>query len=196
MYRFFSSACFWASDVARYTFSIHGCLVRRAASHTRSIVFQKMLWAISNTRRTVCIFSIRVRFPRVIRRVVFLHLWAFLGTGSFIIKVSTGKTLARQRARASSGAKGIATVTRVRAEAAALVALRATVRFRELLAIVGTFTPAAGFAAGMASRAVPFCRLKVISVNVCGVDAGNDLFPVDGLHMAKVVVVVNADTAS
>lgn len=50
-------------DIARFTFTVHSRFVRRAASHTRTIVFQQMLGAITHTRRTVGVLTIGVRFP-------------------------------------------------------------------------------------------------------------------------------------
>lgn len=89
-----------------------------------------------------------------------------MGTSAFIVEVSAGEALARQWARAAAGTKGVATVSRVGPVASTLRALRAAVRFRELLTVFFTLAPAAGFAFDMATRAVALWSREVIDVDV------------------------------
>ena len=47
----------------------------------------------------------------------------------------------------------------------------------------------------MARCAVPLRLLEVVDVDVAGVLTGDDLFPLDGLDVTKVVIVENAHRA-
>ena len=96
---------------------------------------------------------------------------------------------------ASSGAKEMAAISRLRSETATLMALRAAVDLAELLAVVGALTPAPPIAGLVTRGAVPLGLLELVHVEVLGVGAGDDLLPLDGLDVAEVVVVQDAHTA-
>jgi hypothetical protein len=72
------------------------------------------------------------------------------------------------------------------------VTLRTAVDFGELLTVFGSLAPAALLARLVTGRAFAFRLRKVVDVDVLGADARDDLLPVDGLHVAQVVVVEQA----
>lgn len=88
----------------------------------------------------------------------------------------------------------MAALARFGSEAPTLMALGAAVDLGELLTILRPFTPAAGLARLVTSRAVPLRLRKVVDVDVLGAGARDDLLPVDGFHVAEVVVVEQAAT--
>ena len=94
--------------------------------------------------------------------------------------------------RASPGAKEMAALSGLAPEAPAAVALRAAVELGELLAVVGALAPAAGGAGLVAGHAAALGLLELVDVEVPVAGAGDDLFPLDGLDVAQVVVVHDA----
>lgn len=72
------------------------------------------------------------------------------------------------------------------------MALRAAVELGELLAVVGTLAPAAGGAGLVAGDAAALGLLEHVDVKVPVTGAGDDLFPLDSLDVAQVVVVHDA----
>ena len=94
--------------------------------------------------------------------------------------------------RASPGAKEMAALSGLAPEAPAAVALRAAVELGELLAVVGALAPAAGGAGLVAGDAAALGLLELVDVEVPVAGAGDDLFPLDGLDVAQVVVVHDA----
>lgn len=97
-------------------------------------------------------------------------------------------------AGAAAGAKQVATFPRPRSETASLMALRAAIDLGELLAIFGAFAPTAGLARFVTRRAFALRFREIVDVDDLGAGARDDLFPVDGLHVAQVVVVEQAAT--
>ena len=89
----------------------------------------------------------------------------------------------------------VATFPRPRSKASAAVALGSAVDLAELLAVVGAFPPAAVFARLVAWCAVPLWLREVVHVDILRPRPRDDLLPLDGLDVAKVVVVQDADTA-
>ena len=88
----------------------------------------------------------------------------------------------------------MATLSRLRAEAPSAVTLSSAVCLGELLAIVGPLAPATGLAGLVARRAVSLGLLEVVDVHVSALRCpGDDLIPLDGLDVAEVVVVEDAD---
>ena len=97
--------------------------------------------------------------------------------------------------RASPGAKEVAALSRLRAEAPPSVALRGAVQLGELLAVVGALAPAPVLARLVAGGAVPLRLREVVHVDVLRPRPRDDLLPLDRLDVAEVVVVQDAHTA-
>ena len=97
--------------------------------------------------------------------------------------------------RAPPGTEEMATLPWPGSEAPATVALGRAVDLAELLAVVGPFPPAAVFARLVAWCAVPLWLREVVHVDILRPRPRDDLLPLDGLDVAKVVVVQDADTA-
>jgi len=89
----------------------------------------------------------------------------------------------------------MAALARLGPETPALMALGAAVDLGEFLAVLRSFAPAAGAARVVALGALALRLGKVVNVDVLGAGAGDDLLPVDGLHVAQVVVVEQAAAA-
>ena len=90
----------------------------------------------------------------------------------------------------------MATLSRLRAKAPSAVTLSSAVCLGELLAVVGPLAPAASLAGLVARRAVSLGLLEVVDVHVSALRRpGDDLVPLDGLDVAEVVVVEDADTS-
>jgi hypothetical protein len=70
-----------------------------------------------------------------------------------------------------------------------LVALRAAIDFGKFLAIFGAFAPTTALTRIMAWWAVPLRLRKIVNVNEFRSRTRYDLLPVDGFHVAQVVVV-------
>ena len=108
---------------------------------------------------------------------------------------TTYETVALLRSGAATGAKEMAALARLGSETAPLVALGTAVDFGELLAVFGALAPTAGRAGLVALGAFAFRLGEVVDVDVLGTGTGDDLLPVDGLHVAQVVVVEQTATA-
>ena len=80
-------------------------------------------------------------------------------------------------------------------KAPAAVALRRAVDLAELLAVVGSFSPAPVLARLVARRAVPLRFREVVHVDILRPRPRDDLLPLDGLDVAEVVVVEDAHAA-
>ena len=91
----------------------------------------------------------------------------------------------------------MAALPRLRAEAAAAVALRRAVDLAEALAVVRPGSPAAplGGTGRVAAGAVPLPLREVVHVDVVSARTGQDFVPVDGFDVAQVVVVEEACAA-
>ena len=96
---------------------------------------------------------------------------------------------------ATTSAEEVAAFPGLGPEASALVALGAAVDLREPLAVLGALAPTSLRAGLVAWRAVALGLVEVVVVDVLGVGAGDDLLPVDGLDVAEVVVVQDANAA-
>ena len=79
---------------------------------------------------------------------------------------------------------------------AATVTLGSAVGLGELLAVGGALAPAPSLAGLMAWGAFSLGLLEVVDVDISALwRPSDDLIPLDGLDMAEVVVVENADTS-
>lgn len=155
-----------------------------------------MLRAILDAGRPVRVLSFGIRFPGIRDRVVPVHWRAFLLADAVIVKVLAGQAVGLLGTDTASGAEQMAAFSGVRAEAPTLMTLRRAVDLRELLAVVGTFTPASAFAGRITGRTLSFRVGKVVLINHLELGTGQDLFPVDVAHMAEVVVVEEANRAA
>jgi len=154
-----------------------------------------MLGAGLDTGGPVGVLALGVHLPRVGYRVVALHGRAFLLADAIVEEVAARETVALLRSGAATGAKEMAALARLGSETAPLVALGTAVDFGELLAVFGALAPTAGRAGLVALGAFAFRLGEVVDVDVLGTGAGDDLLPVDGLHVAQVVVVEQTATA-
>lgn len=155
-----------------------------------------MFGTVSNTRGSVRILSVGVHLPRVSGGVVALHGRTLLRAETVVVEVAAREAVALLGALAAARAEQVTALAGVGSEAAALPALRAAVVLGELLAVLGSFAPAARAAALVASGALPLGGGEVVHVDVLCLGTGDDLVPADGLHVAQVVVVVDAHTAA
>ena len=96
---------------------------------------------------------------------------------------------------APPGTEEVATLPWPGSKAPAAVALRRTVDLAELLAVVGSLSPAPVLARLVARRAVPLRFREVVHVDVLRPRPRDDLLPLDRLDVAEVVVVQDAHTA-
>ena len=94
---------------------------------------------------------------------------------------------------APPGTEEMATLPWPGPEAPATVALGRAVDLAELLAVVGSLAPTPVLARLVAGGAVPLGLGEVVHVDVLGGVARDDLVPLDGLDVAEVVVVEDAD---
>lgn len=83
-------------------------------------------------------------------------------------------------------------VSGLRSKTSALVALGTAVDFRELLTVVRPFAPASTRARFVARRTFPFRVGEIVQVHPLGPLTGDDLVPVDGAHVAQIVVIDHA----
>ena len=82
----------------------------------------------------------------------------------------------------------------LRPETSSAVTLGSTVGLGELLAVGRTLAPAPGLAGLMTRAALSLRLLEVVDVDVSALRSpGDDLVPLDGLDVAEVVVVEDAD---
>jgi len=84
------------------------------------------------------------------------------------------------------------TVSGLGAETSALVTLWTAVDFRELLTVMRPFAPASTRARFVARWTFPFRIGEIIQVHPLGPLTGDDLIPVDGAHVAQIVVIDHA----
>ena len=96
---------------------------------------------------------------------------------------------------APPGTEEVATLPWPGSKAPAAVALRRTVDLAELLAVVGSLSPAPVLARLVARRAVPLRFREVVHVDVLRPRPCDDLLPLDRLDVAEVVVVQDAHAA-
>ena len=96
---------------------------------------------------------------------------------------------------APSRAEEVATLPWPGSEAPAAVALGRAVDLAELLAVVGSLSPAPVLARLVARRAVPLRFREVVHVDVLRPRPCDDLLPLDRLDVAEVVVVQDAHAA-
>lgn len=124
-----------------------------------------------------------------------MHGRAFLRAHAVVEEVLAGKTIALFGTGTPTGAKKMATLARIRAEAPALPALRRAVRLRVPLTVLRAFAPAALLAASVAVRTGALRRREIVHVEVPAALTGNYFLPIDSLDVAEVVVVVHAHAA-
>ena len=105
------------------------------------------------------------------------------------------QTIRLLRPGTATGTEEVAALARLRSETSSRVALVGAAYLGELLAVVGTFSPAAVRAGLVAGSAVSLGLGEVVHVDVLGGVARDDLVPLDGLDVAEVVVVQDAHTA-
>ena len=96
---------------------------------------------------------------------------------------------------APSRAEEVATLPWPGSEAPAAVALGRAVDLAELLAVVGSLSPAPVLARLVARRAVPLRFREIVHVDVLRPRPCDDLLPLDRLDVAEVVVVQDAHAA-
>ena len=154
-----------------------------------------MLGAVLDAGGAVGVLSVGVLLPLVLDGVVALHGRALLLADAVVEEVAARQAVGLLGAGAAAGAEEVAALARLRAEAAAAVALRAAVELGELLAVVGALAPAAGRAGLVARHAVPLGLGELVHVDELLPGAGDDLLPLDGLDVAQVVVVHDADAS-
>lgn len=184
---------FWTRTITGNTFSVNRFLSGRAVPDARTEVLEQMLRTVLDTCSSIGILPFRVSLPRVRDRIIPVHRWAFLFAYAVIIEVLTGKAVRLFGSDTAARAEQVTAFPWVRAEAASLVALRRAIDLRELLAVVSTFTPATTFAGGIASWTLAFWVSEIILVHHLELGTGEDLFPVDVAHMAKVIIIEEAD---
>lgn len=155
-----------------------------------------MLGTIPDAGGTVRVFALRVGLPRVGGRVVVLHRRALLRAHAIVVEVAARDAVALLGALATARAEQVAAIARVRPVAPALPALRAAVRFRKLLTVLWTLTPASRLTTLVARRTFALRRRKIVHVDVLGFLPRYDLFPVYCAHVAEVVVFVDADATA
>lgn len=124
-----------------------------------------------------------------------LHGRTFLGAHPVVEEILAGETVTLFGTGAATGAKEMATFTRIRAEASALPALGRAVRLRVPLTVLRTFAPAALLAALVAFRTDALRRREIIHIKVPSPLAGDYFLPIDSLDVAEIVVVVHAHAA-
>lgn len=180
-----------------------------------------MFRAVFHASRAIRVLSVWVCFPRVRYGVITLHRRTFLSANAIVVEISTrlrndekktrvtyGKEHARAiricnaykaialfRSRATAGAKQMATVSGLRAETPALVTLRTAVDFRELLTVMRPFAPASTRARFVARRTFSFRIREIIHVHPLGPLTGDDLVPINGAHVAQIIVIDHADVS-
>lgn len=128
--------------VARLAFAILCCFIRWTRANTGTRILKQMLGTIPDTCRSIRVLSVRIRFPQIVGRIVLLHWRTLLFAHAVIVEIPACQAVLLCGSCASAGAKQVAAIARLRAEATALGALRRAIGFAELLAIVGAFAPA------------------------------------------------------
>lgn len=121
-----------------------------------------------------------------------MHRWTFLCADAVVEEILAGQTVALLGAGTPAGAKKMATLAWIRAEAPALPTLGRAVRLRVPLTVLWAFAPATLFAACITVRTSALRRRKVVHVEVPAALPGNYFLPIDSLDVAEVVVVVHA----
>lgn len=174
---------------------VFGLLVGRTRADAGPVVLEQMFGTVLDARGPVRVLPLRIVLPRVGRRVVDLHRRALLRADPAVVKVPTSYTVTLLGARAAPRTEQVAALARVRSETPALVALRAAVLLGELLTVLLALPPTALLAALVAQGAVPFGGGEIVHEHVTTHRIGDDLLPVDGLDVAEVVVVEEADAA-
>ena len=145
--------------------------------------------------RSVRVLAVRILLPRVLDWIVPLHRWAFLLANPVVVKVSASQAIRLLRSRAATGTEQMAALSRLGPETPSLMALRTAVDFRELLAIVRSFTPASSFAGLVARGTISFRFMETVNVQVFGSWTGDYLIPLNRLDVAQVVIVENANAS-
>lgn len=112
-----------------------------------------------------------------------------------IEKVTTREAIALFGSRAASSAEKVAAFARFRSETTPLVTLRTAIDFGEFLAIFWPLAPATGLARFVTRRTISFGFSEIVNPNVFRCGTGDNLFPVDCLHVAEVVVVEESTAA-
>lgn len=105
------------------------------------------------------------------------------------------ETIALLRSRATAGTKQMTAVPGLGPETSALVTLGAAVDLGELLTVVRTLAPTTARARFVAWRTFAFGVGKIVQVHPLGPLARDDLVPVNGAHVAQIVVVDHAHVA-
>lgn len=98
-------------------------------------------------------------------------------------------------AGATASAKQVTAISGLGAETPALVTLGTAIDLGEFLTVVLTFAPTTGRARLVAGRALPFRVAEVVRVQPLGPLAGDDFFPINGAHVAQIVVIDHAHIA-
>lgn len=112
-----------------------------------------------------------------------------------VVKIPTRDAVVLLWSRAATRAEEMTAFARIRAEAAALVALRTAVLLGELLTIFLAVAPASLGAVFVALRTNAFRRSEGVVVQIRAVGVGYDFFPVDGFDVAEVVVAEEPDAS-
>lgn len=121
-----------------------------------------------------------------------MHGWTFLRAHAVVEEVLAGETVALLGTITATGAKKMATLAGIRAEAPALPALRRAICLRVSLTVFRALAPAALLAAFVAIRTDALRRREIVHVKVFTPLPGNYFLPINGLDVAEVVVVVHA----
>lgn len=96
---------------------------------------------------------------------------------------------------ATTRTKQMTAVSGLRAKTSTLVTLGTAVDFWELLTVMGSFAPTATSARFVARWTFSFRIREIIHVHPFGPLTGDDLIPVDGAHMAQIIVIDHAHIA-
>lgn len=152
-----------------------------------------MFWAILDASSSVRVFSLRVFLPTVGDGVVDLHWGTFLLANSVIEKVPACQAIGLFGSGTAASAEKMAAFSGFGTETSSGVALRGAVDLGESLAVSGSLPPASLFAGFVAGSAVSLGLREVVHVDVLGGGSGDDLLPLDGLDVAEVVVVEDAN---
>lgn len=189
----YTNTSFGARPVAWDTFTVHGPLARGARSHASTVILEQMFGAFFHARCTVRVLSFGVHLPRIRRRIVNLHWRTLLLADTVIVEVATSYTVTLFGSRATSGAEQVTALARFTPETPPLEALRTARFLGKLLTVLGAITPAALFTKLVTGGAFALWRSEIIHVNGSAFWIRDDLLPVDGFHVAQVVVVEEAD---
>lgn len=154
-----------------------------------------MFGAILDASGSVCVFSLWIFLPTVGDGVVDLHRGTFLLANSIIEKVPACQAIGLFGPRAASSAEKMTAFPWLGTKTSSGMALGGAVDFREPLTVSGSFSPASMFAGFMAGGAVSFGLREVVDVDILGGGPSDDFVPLDGLDVAEVVVIENANGA-